>query len=65
MSHKSKKIKGGFGGHICPIDPLGDIETEEKTEFSGKTHDLSEPPTKLPKKRRESKKESYRRFHGR
>jgi hypothetical protein len=65
MGHKSKKIKGRFGSHICPIDPLKNIELEEKTEFSGKMHDLSESPVKLPKKIRGSKKESYRRFKGR
>lgn len=65
MGRKSKKIKGGFGSHICPIDPLKDIESEQKTELAGKMHDLSELPTKLPKKIRASKKESYRRFKGR
>lgn len=64
MSHKSKRVRGKLGGHLEPLDPLQEIESEENLEASGKIHNLSEKPTK-PLKRARNKKESYRHFRGR
>lgn len=62
MLRKKKKhaeIKETEAGHLCPADPLEELEEIQETELTGPMHDLAEKPTKLPKKTRSGGRESY------
>ena len=62
MQDKDKKH---FPGHVCPTDPLEEIEDAQGVELPGPMHDKAEKPTKLPKKIRSGGKESYPPMHQR